>query len=306
MTRYAFFGGTLSTSLHLYALPQLHGDALAEEDIILEIGTVPDALSDVIWSSPFISLARDGTALVEIASAGRFFVCDGRKISFAPASDALPSVVESIVLSIVAGVILHQRGALPLHASCLTYNGKTVALAGPTGRGKSTLAVALLKRGADLVAEDITVLRLENGIPMALQGALGLRLWPDAVEAVAGREDVWIPVRPGHAKHMRPLSAAPMPPRRLDAVLRLEIANSNEAPGVTELHGAAAVMPMTDLVYRVHLGRQMGRREELFRNVMRLAQTVPVLQVRRPDDLARLDDTVALVAAAIDRIPDHA
>jgi HPr kinase/phosphorylase len=52
--------------------------------------------------------------------------------------------------------------AVELHASCVARDGAAVLLVGPSGSGKSDLALRLLGRGFALVADDRAVIR--NGI----------------------------------------------------------------------------------------------------------------------------------------------
>lgn len=272
---------------------------------MFETGEVPAVLPDVTWSSPFLSIGADGAALVTIRDVGRFLVSRGREIRFAPTPLATPAAIESIVLSVVAGVILHERAALPLHASCVEWNGKVIALAGPSGRGKSTLASALLKRGAELISDDITVVRFVDDTPHAAQGAAGLRLWPDAVSAAGMAQATWNPVRLGHSKRVHAEPTIARPPRRLDGVLRIEVENGAQRPRLRELHGPAAAMPMKDVLYRVDLGRRLGRRESLYLDLMRLADRVTVFELCRPQDLSDLDRAAELVEEAVRRLEER-
>lgn len=50
-----------------------------------------------------------------------------------------------------------------LHASCIALEKRGVLLAGPPGAGKSDLALRLIDSGAQLVADDQTELRIEQG-----------------------------------------------------------------------------------------------------------------------------------------------
>lgn len=46
-----------------------------------------------------------------------------------------------------------------IHASCVMIDGAAVLLHGPSGSGKSDLALRLIDRGAALVSDDYTILR---------------------------------------------------------------------------------------------------------------------------------------------------
>lgn len=53
------------------------------------------------------------------------------------------------------------------HATTVLVDGVGVLIRGPSGSGKSDLALRLVDRGAQLVADDQTVLAVENGLLMA-------------------------------------------------------------------------------------------------------------------------------------------
>lgn len=54
-----------------------------------------------------------------------------------------------------------------LHASCVAINDRAILILGPSGAGKSSLALQLMAFGADLVADDRTEIRVENGVAIA-------------------------------------------------------------------------------------------------------------------------------------------
>jgi hypothetical protein len=298
--RYSFFGTVLRTSLDLDVLPEPPPGDIAADEVTLSLGEVPHVLPDVAWSSPFLSVGSDRRVLVDIAAVGRFLVSEGREIRLSPNPHATSAAIQSILLSIVSGAILHQRGVLPLHASCVEMDGVAIAIAGPTARGKSTLGAALVSCGARLISDDISAVQIGVGAPRVVQGSLGLRLWPDAIESVAitsGKE--WTPIRPGHQKRVRPADLAWMAPAPLRAILRLEVENEVSPPGWRLLRGPESAVPMQDLIYRINLGRHLGRFESLCLNLMRLADRVPIFELRRLNDLAALDSTVSAVKDAI-------
>lgn len=55
-----------------------------------------------------------------------------------------------------------MTGAVLMHASCVAVSGRGVLIIGPSGSGKSALALQLLAYGAALVADDQTELTVEG------------------------------------------------------------------------------------------------------------------------------------------------
>lgn len=53
-------------------------------------------------------------------------------------------------------------GELRLHASTIAIDGRALLITGPSGSGKSALALDLITLGAQLVADDQTLLRLDG------------------------------------------------------------------------------------------------------------------------------------------------
>ena len=67
-----------------------------------------------------------------------------------------------------------------LHASCVANEGRAVLISGPSGSGKSDLALRLIDRGFSLVSDDRTIVRKEgatlvSSAPETIQGKLEIR-----------------------------------------------------------------------------------------------------------------------------------
>lgn len=66
-----------------------------------------------------------------------------------------------------------------VHASCVATDGKAVLISGPSGSGKSDLALRLIDRGFTLVSDDQTLLRKS-----------GERLLATAPATIAGKLEI--------------------------------------------------------------------------------------------------------------------
>ncbi len=66
-----------------------------------------------------------------------------------------------------------------LHASCIARGGRALLITGPSGSGKSDLALRLIDRGAVLVSDDYTILT-----------RVGLQLMSRSPETIKGKIEV--------------------------------------------------------------------------------------------------------------------
>ncbi len=94
-------------------------------------------------------------------------------------------MLRHLLLNQIIPRYLAATGRLILHASAVTLeNGKSVAFLGNSGFGKSTLVSSFHRHGAQLINDDCILLECgENGVKV-IGGLVGIRLFPDSVNAV--------------------------------------------------------------------------------------------------------------------------
>ena len=119
----------------------------------------PGAAPDVIIRR---GLVGDNPDLV-IAEAESFRVTDGREIIIEAREGVPERNLRLFLLGSAMGLILHQRGLLPLHANAVALDGRAIAIAGASGAGKSTLAASFARHGHQIVGDDVIALKAARG-----------------------------------------------------------------------------------------------------------------------------------------------
>lgn len=299
---YSFFGLRLRSPFRLHSLPvwpALGSDRAPE--IELCFGETPDSLSNPIWASPFVQIGSDRTALVNISSVARFWIhrtnqaANTTIIAVQPAPSAEIFEIETILLGTVAGIVLHLRTLLPLHASCVVLSGRAIAFSGPCASGKSALAAALIRRGALLLSDDILVFDDSGQSVRAVAGTTQLRLWPDVMDQLEIPREQRLLTRLEHGKHAVAVPTAEVRTWPLELMVRIESACPVDEPVQVRRHGLPALFPFKYLVYQREIGRSLGNAAREFRGLTAVANGAALFALRRTkvvDDMDRCADVV--------------
>lgn len=280
---YRIFDLVVESEIELFGLAACTEADVA--DVRIKIGKI-----DV---DPVKNAKRDSDlALLEIDGIGRYLVSEGREILLEPAPGAHDRNLRLYLLGSAMGLLLHQRGLLPLHANAVEIEGKAFAFMGPSGSGKSTLAAWFHDRGLRIVADDVCVIGFDQrGHPHANPGLPRLRLWREVLE-LTGRD----PVRFEHAyagdpeweKYDVPLSAdyVATTPVRLAAIYLLE---RGDPMAIEPLSGVAAAKALFANTYRGEEVVRSGKPREHWEACMRLVKRLPIFSIRRPWELSQRD-----------------
>jgi hypothetical protein len=249
---YDVFGLRVRSDLDL---PELFpAEGRAEPDVVISSGPL-----DLPPSKPGLEPAEGGL-LLTIAELGRFLVRDGRSIDVEPRDGIDPRNVRLYLLGSAFGVLLHQRGLLPLHANAVEIDGRAIAFMGESGAGKSTLAAWFHDKGHRVLADDVCVVGFdEGGGAVVYPGIPRLRLWRDALTTTGRSPDDHEPSFSGDASFdkfdvptSRTVGRAVVP---LKAVVILE---TGEQSAIERLTGIPAVDMVFSHTYRGQMVPQTG------------------------------------------------
>lgn len=213
---YRLFGLNIRSDVPLPGVVAI--EPAATVDVAIVLGAVPDAMG-----SEYTPVMVGGAAVLHIPDVARYAVRDGREIRIEPAPDAADRDVCLYLLGSAFGLLLHQRGLLPLHANAIAIDGQAVAFLGHSGAGKSTLASWFHDQGFPVLADDVCVVQFDSDRnPLVTPGLQRLRLWRDALEETGrnpasfplsfspagGREKFDVTLTEEHASEPIPLVAA--------------------------------------------------------------------------------------------------
>ncbi|WP_261389075.1 HPr kinase/phosphorylase [Qipengyuania aquimaris] len=268
-------------------LPEWEGFACEPGDPDVRI-----ALSD----EPCPDCPADGSVAVgeslrfAVEGIGGWQVEGGHSISLHPGLTADLPELRLFTLGSAWGGLGYQRGFAMWHGSAVERDGRAVLLCGDAGAGKSTMAAALVARGAMLVADDLSRIEPARENASIHPSSARIKLWREAVERFGWRdrvlqrdyyrEDKFHCSVPGHSAGKAPF--------RLAAIVSLE---EGETLSFQRLPGGEALKTaMKQSIYRPEMIEALGKWGEQGALGAQITANCPVYRLTRPKDFAALDD----------------
>ena len=119
--------------------------------------------------------------IISLAQVGTFRITNGTQIEIHADPQCTPSNLAVYIMGTCMGAVLHQRGFMPLHGSCVTDGKRAILITGDSGAGKSTLAAEFLSRGWKLLTDDVCAVSDPENTPTVQSSYPSQKLWQDSL-----------------------------------------------------------------------------------------------------------------------------
>ncbi|SFV08892.1 HPr Serine kinase C-terminal domain-containing protein [Methylobacterium sp. 174MFSha1.1] len=271
-------------------------------DVTIRFGVVRTPDLPVLGESRGLTVYQDGSGLWLSGTGARFLIADGSSILADVPADMSGAGMHTCLMGPAMAWLLHLRDRPPLHACVIAIGVRAVALVGNSGVGKSTLARALLARGHGLVTDDQAV--IETNPALVHPGYPAIKLWADSARLHGDETPETLRVLPDVDKFHRPFPdqfrETPLP---LVLTVILRRAPALTAPDVVRTTPMQAAALLQHFLYRAKEGRLLNRGRAGFDWTIALSREMPVIVLRRPDNLDMLnclcDEVEGLVDTAM-------
>jgi hypothetical protein len=285
---YSAFGLTVDAECEL---PEL-SPARSGAQIAIRVRDVPTHLRGGTVAG-IAAVTRD-EVLISIATLGRFLISGGSTIDIDPAGGRIDTQVRGFLYGAPIAALLYQRGITSLHAAAVRTPGGALLLAGHSRAGKSTLLAELMRRGGDMIADDMAV--TYPGAAGAIDVAPGFpctRLWANDVTRYSLESAVFERVSPALEKFIVRVDGrfahAPVP---LDRIVLLD-RRGGSALGVERLDGTAKLAALRGHMHGTRLVRaDAALAQRHFEQLGAIAARVPVHRITGQSDVRHVADLV--------------
>jgi hypothetical protein len=150
-------------------------------EVKIAYGEVPEHLDEKNIEFHFIE-ANPKQYLIKLEKIGKYLIENGSTITIQKYDQGSSEDLERFVLTNILGAISYMRNFIPMHGGVVIKDNQTFLISGASGKGKSTLLASLLNKGYTLVSDDISNVKVEDGIPYVYPGFQYLLLWKDTMK----------------------------------------------------------------------------------------------------------------------------
>ena len=259
-----------------------------EADVRIELGPLPKNVQRVIdeAGSKWIGLI-DETDFWFASPGGHYYITDGTRILVDTKTALNVLNTRVFLLGSAFGMLLIQRGLMPVHGGSVLRGGHAVIIGGDTGAGKSTVTSAVLKHaGVRFLADDVSALEVGSDAIFVRPAYPQRKLCRDA--ALAQGYDLTtlhsLKEQAGERDKFAIRSAEDWcgEPAPLGAIV--EIVPDKEAKDVTleRVSGHDSLNLVVRNLYRHFVHFMQGTPPERMKKCLLIASKTPVYQLRRP------------------------
>jgi hypothetical protein len=271
-------------------------------DVSIRRSAVPMTLDGATASGPTWEMVGE-MFLLRVPALARFGITAGCDIAVEIEPGATERDAASFVHGPAFGILLHQRGVLVLHGAAVAKDGRAIAICGPSGGGKSTLAAALCGNGCSFVTDDICVVGLdEHGQPIVLPDGKQLKLWKESIDQLNLADRQGEAVRKTVEKYYIDPFDARGQPSPLSAIYVLREARPPLKTGIGALALPDAMRMLDYEGYRPGLRAKIGQKPKRLAHTAAMLGHAKVFRLVRLRGFEHLQETVAALRAHWDSL----
>lgn len=280
MYYYQMFGFKIKST---FQIPEAVEISETEDyDVFIELGEPPKRDLQEAADGRLCRLDKDVTWFY-LEEMGMFYVENGNHIIIHKTGEKLTDLARNSYLTgTTMGLLMFQRGVIPIHSSAVAYKGKCITILGESGAGKSTTSELLLKKGCQFMSDDVSAMRVIEGSVMVSPAFPQQKLCRDAalrqgyslddlIYIDENRDKYALRLKNGYEKETLPLGA----------VVELLVTNEEELT-VREVVGVEKLQLLYRNIYRGRAWNEIGIGATAHAHILEIAKNTPMYQFQRP------------------------
>jgi hypothetical protein len=246
----------------------------------------------VLWQ------AAEGRFLLEVPSVARYLVEAGESITIDPVPGVDVFTIERFLRMAPMAAMLYQQGKIAFHASAIACKHGAILIAGDSGVGKSTLLMELLRRGWEMMADELVAVELDNhGHPIVYPTFAEIALRPDSMKKLGVYSDTLPYYDSYRFEYSLPkqLIATSQPLFALYCLYTFSKSNCELAT----FDGISRFGVLGKLMYNSHIADAVFDRVVYMRCAAKISQSVKLNKLGRPRNIWSVNELADIITAQV-------
>ena len=177
-----------------FEIPEMYPHSFSEADVLIQFGEVPQHIDEPEKEGVRYQLSKK-EFLLQVDGIASFHIIEGHTIVVEKSDKATLQEARLFLLGPVFSGLLYLRNSVSLHGSALKNKEGAFLICGISGAGKSTLTREFITRGYQLLADDLSVLRIHDKKIIVQPSFPFIKLWKDSLEHLGIAENKGIRLR---------------------------------------------------------------------------------------------------------------
>jgi len=295
---YKAFGLSVISDIQLPELPfNYNDDKLADVEIMKK--DLTSVWENLFEGNQYFSYKKD-VIFFRLPEKAIFMIKNGNKIYYFPMNNTTEDQIRLYLLGTCMGAILMQRKILPLHGSAVAIDGKAYAIVGDSGAGKSTLATVFLKKGYQLISDDVIPVTLnEVNIPMITPAYPQQKLWQESLDQFEMESRQYRPIVERESKFAIPVlnqfASKPLPLAGVFELVKTEydVIQFNPIQNLQSLH------TLYYHTYRNFFIPALGLLDWHFNMTAKICESISLYQLCRPVSRFSAPDLAEIILSTV-------
>jgi hypothetical protein len=233
---------------------------------------------------------------LDAVGVAHYLADDGRRVTIERRPGADEDDVRLYLLGTVMAALMMQRDHLVLHGNAIRLGGACAIVVGHSGAGKSTLAAEFVRRGIDVLADDVVPV---DAAGLAKPGYPRLKLWEDSLGVLGLHAGSLQRLTSSLPKYHVPVTRDGLEPLPVRWIYALE---THDRPNLElePVRGLATYDVLREHTYRRELIHDDAASWRHLKQCAALAATAAVTHVRRPAETMTPAGTADAILADIE------
>ena len=295
MYNYSVFGISIRSEIRIPELLPGNG----EPEIKVIFGRVPLRVGVTSTHKMNIQINKR-EVLLNIKDVANYYIKDGSYIIMEPYENVNYNSLRAYLTGVVLGISLLQKGLFTFHGSSIAKDKRCIIFTGNRGAGKSTICAALCKEGYKFLADDISVINLnEKDNPIVKPAFPELRLASDTLKLLGYNYSTFTHRCLEDSKYViSDLGSFKNSDVPLHAIIELN-PKSIDKSEIFEISGTEKLMSILNNIYCSALINSMGMNDILFQKALSIAKNTRYFRLSKPINSFTVMEQIKLVDKAV-------